>query len=127
MVELREKEAVLPANAPNQVTLHLTPETERHLRLQASRRGESLETFLGHLAERQAAETEVASDMLHQGMDWLSNRGEEAVRAARKCLFESSPPPLDLPPAKTVLDMVEGKWPGGESDAEIREALERLS
>ena len=37
------------------VTIQLTPETEHRLRQQASERGETLETYLRYLAEREAA------------------------------------------------------------------------
>jgi hypothetical protein len=48
-------------------------------------------------------------------------------RAARERILGASSPPRDIPPGKGVLDMVEGKWPGTEMGAEIREALDRMS
>ena len=56
------------------VTVELTPETEQRLRLQASRRGETLETFLRLLAEKEANGEANAPDVLSQGLDWLTHR-----------------------------------------------------
>ena len=109
------------------VTVQLTPETEQRLRRQASRRGETLETYLRHLAEKQAAGGAEAPDMLDRGLEWLTGRGADDVRAARQRILGASPPPRDLPAGKDLLDVVEGKWPGAETDAAIREALDRIS
>jgi hypothetical protein len=110
------------------VTVKLTPETEQQLRLQASRRGQTLETYLCQLAEKQASGPNFeVPDMLSQGLEWLTRRGPEEMRAARERILASAPPPRDVPAGKTVLDMMEGKWPGTETDAEIRDALNRIS
>ncbi len=109
------------------VTVQLTPETERQLRLQASRRGQTLETYLRLLAEKAASGDTEPPDMLSQGLEWLTRRGAEEVRAARERILGASPPPRDIPAGQTVLDVVEGKWPGTETDAEIRDALDRIS
>jgi hypothetical protein len=109
------------------VTVQLTPETEQRLRLRAQRRGETLETYLRYLAEKEAGGDTEGPDMLSQGVEWLTHRGAEAVRAARQRILGASPAPRDVPAGKTVLDVVEGKWPGTETDAEIREALDRMS
>jgi len=109
------------------VTVQLTPETEQQLRLQASRRGQTLETYLRHLAEKEASGDAEVSDMLSQGLAWLTRRGAEEVRSARARILGAAPTPRDVPAGKTVLDMMEGKWPGTETDAEIRDALGRTS
>jgi hypothetical protein len=109
------------------VIIQLTPETEQQLRLQASRRGQSLETFLRDLAEREASGDAAAPDMLNQGLEWLTHRGAEEVRAARERILGASPPPRDVPAGKTLLDLLEGTWHGRETDAEIRESLDRSS
>jgi len=109
------------------VSVELTPETEQRLRLQASRRGQTLETYLRHLAEKDANGATEVPDMLSQGLAWLTQRGAEEVRCARERILSASPPPRDVPAGKTVLDMMEGKWPGAETDAEIRDALGRIS
>src|SRR4051812_24032131 len=108
------------------VTVQLTPETELQLRRQASRRGETLETYLCHLAEKEAGEV-AATDMLSQGLEWLTGRGAEEVQAARQRILGTAPPPHDIPAGKSLVDVVEGTWPGTETDAAIREALDRMS
>lgn len=109
------------------VTVQLTPETEQQLRLQACRRGQTLETYLRLLAEKEARGDTAAGDMLNQGLAWLTGRGTEEVRAARDRILGAAPPPRDLPVGQTVLDVLEGNWPGAETDAEIRAALDRIS
>jgi hypothetical protein len=109
------------------VTVQLTPETEQQLRLQASWRGQTLETYLCHLAEKQANGDAEVPGMLSQGLEWLTHRGPEEVRSARERILGATPPPRDVPAGKTVLDMMEGKWPGTETDAEILDALGRIS
>jgi hypothetical protein len=109
------------------VTVQLTPETEQQLRLQAVRRGQTLETYLRELAEKEARSDAASADMLVQGLEWLTHRGPEDMRAARERILGASPAPRDVPAGKTVLDMIEGKWPGSETDAEIRDALDRIS
>jgi hypothetical protein len=86
-----------------------------------------LETYLRHLAEKEARDVAEAPDMLRQGLEWLAGRGPDDVHAARQRILGSSPPPRDIPAGKTVLDVIEGKWPGTETDAEIRDALGRTS
>ena len=109
------------------VTVQLTPEIEHRLRQRASRRGETLETYLRNLAEREASGNADTPDMLAQGVEWLTRRGPEEVQAARERILGAAPPPRDLPAGKSVVDVVEGKWPGNETDAEIRDALDRMS
>jgi hypothetical protein len=109
------------------VTVQLTPETEQRLRLQASRRGETLETYLRYLAEKEASADAQAPDMLEEGLEWLTRRSADEVRAARQRILGASAPPRDIPAGKSVIDVVEGKWPGTETDAEIRGALDRIS
>ena len=109
------------------ITVHLTPETEQRLRLRASQRGETLEVFLRELAEKEATGDTDASDLLGQGLEWLTRRSPEDVRAARERILGASPAAREIPAGKTVLDMVEGKWPGTETDAEIQDALARIS
>jgi hypothetical protein len=109
------------------VTVQLTPETEERLRQQASRRGETLEAYLRHLAEREAGGNGETPDMLDRGLEWLTSRGADEVRAARQRILGASPPARDLPAGKSLLDVVVGSWPGTETDAAIREALDRIS
>ena len=98
------------------VTVQLTTETELRLREQASRRGESLEDYLRHLAEKEATEDSAGTDKLDEGVDWLTGRCEAEVQSARDRILANSSRPRELPAGKNVLDVVEGKWPGSETD-----------
>ncbi|MEO2089728.1 MAG: antitoxin family protein [Gemmataceae bacterium] len=57
----------------------------------------------------------------------LTSRTQDEIMAAREEVQKASRPARPLPPGKTLSDMVEGKWPGDETDEQVREALERLS
>jgi predicted DNA-binding antitoxin AbrB/MazE fold protein len=69
----------------------------------------------------------VVASRLEQELSWLANRSAEAIEEARRRLFALTPPPTPIPEGKTLSDMVEGKWPGDETEEQVREALERLS
>ena len=64
---------------------------------------------------------------LEQELAWLANRSEADKEEAQRRLSALTPPPTPIPEGKTLSDMVEGKWPGDETDEQIRAALERLS
>jgi predicted DNA-binding antitoxin AbrB/MazE fold protein len=64
---------------------------------------------------------------LEREIRWLTSRTPEEVAATIERLDNISRPPTPLPPGKTLSDMVEGTWPGDETDEQIREALEKLS
>ncbi|MBP3957701.1 hypothetical protein J8F10_20820 [Gemmata sp. G18] len=64
---------------------------------------------------------------LEQELAWLANRSEADKEEARRRLSAIIPPPTPIPEGKTLSDMVEGKWPGDETNEQIRAALERLS
>jgi predicted DNA-binding antitoxin AbrB/MazE fold protein len=70
---------------------------------------------------------EVEESALEREIRWLTSRTPEEILTARERLEKISRPPTPLPPGKTLPDMVEGKWPGDETDEQIREALEKLS
>lgn len=109
------------------VTVQLTPEAAQQLRLQADQRGQTLEEYLGHVAEKQAHGGADAADPLRSGLDWLTHRGAAEVQAARERILGAAPAPQPVPAGKTVLDAIEGTWPGTETDAQIQEALDRNS
>jgi hypothetical protein len=118
-----------PANgaaiAPT-VAVHLQPDSEQRLRDKAREAGLSLQDYLEELAERDANKGG-PNDRLQQEIAWLTNRTPEEIEETRRRLIALSPPPTPIPEGKTLSDMVEGKWPGDETDEQIREALERLS
>ncbi len=101
------------------VSIQLPEETERRLRAQASHNGITLELLLRHIAEREAI------DPLADGITWLTDRTSADVEAARNRLLGQ--PVHSLPPGKSLVETVEGTWPGDESDEVVRAALDRLS
>jgi hypothetical protein len=60
-------------------------------------------------------------------LEWLTRRSLNDVHAARERVLGASPSAREIPAGKTIIDMVEGKWPGTETDAEIQDALTRIS
>ena len=64
---------------------------------------------------------------LEQELTRLRQRSPEQVAEARERILKASRPARPLPDGKSLSDMVEGKWPGDETDEEIRLALEELS
>jgi predicted DNA-binding antitoxin AbrB/MazE fold protein len=64
---------------------------------------------------------------LEKELAWLANRTADDIERTRHEILSASRPPLPIPAGKTLFDMVEGQWPGDETDEEIREALERIS
>lgn len=66
-------------------------------------------------------------DRLARAIERMRNRTSEEIQAARERIWAKSPPPRPLPEGKTLEDVVQGTWPGNETDEEILEMLERLS
>lgn len=67
------------------------------------------------------------ADALQLAIEKMRSRTPEQILADRERLYLSVRRGRALPEGKTLLDMVEGTWPGDETDEEIRDALERLS
>jgi len=57
----------------------------------------------------------------------MTHRTPEQIAQAQVQAMESYPPARAVPSGKTLADVVSGKWPGDETDAQIREALAELS
>lgn len=108
------------------VQLHLPSAVAEQLLLKAKANGLSLELYLEELAE-QAASANGHPDPLELAVKRLTSRTPEQVMADRQRLLASSPPARPLPEGKTLFDVVEGTWPGDETDEEIRDMLEKLS
>ena len=68
-----------------------------------------------------------AADALTAAVDKLVNRTEAEMLASRARVMKTVRLGRPLPEGKTVLDMIEGTWPGDETDERIFEALEGLS
>jgi hypothetical protein len=66
-------------------------------------------------------------DYLAEAIQESLARTPEQMLADRADVLAGSRKPTPLPPGKTLNDMVMGKWPGDETDEEIRVALEELS
>ncbi|MBA4188082.1 MAG: hypothetical protein C0467_08685 [Planctomycetaceae bacterium] len=64
---------------------------------------------------------------LEHELAWLAERSAGDIAKTRCRLFGLTPPAAVLPEGKTVSDMVEGRWPGDETDQQVRDALDRLS
>ena len=66
-------------------------------------------------------------DYLDEAVRAALARSPEQILADHAEVLAGSRKPTALPPGKTLDDMVMGKWPGDETDEEIRAALEELS
>ncbi len=67
---------------------------------------------------------------LEKAIAWaesLKHRTDAELEEDRRRIYALSPPPRPIPEGKTLADMVEGSWPGDETDEQINEALKRLS
>lgn len=64
---------------------------------------------------------------LERELRWLTSRTPEEIEAARQRIRAKARLGRPLPAGKTLSDVVQGTWPGDETDEEIREILERLS
>ena len=54
-------------------------------------------------------------------------RTPEEIAEARSRVLKASPCPRELPPGKTLEDIVMGHWPSDETDEQIFDALQKLS
>lgn len=66
-------------------------------------------------------------ESLEAALTRMTSRTPEEIAATRERLLAATPPPRELPPGKTIFDVVMGKWPGEETDEQILTALEKLS
>ena len=108
------------------VTVKLQTGTEQRLREKATAEGQTLETYLADLADREA-DGDGQPDPLAAAMRRFTARTPDEVLADRNAVLATARRGRAIPAGKTLFDVVEGTWPGDESDAEIRRALERLS
>ncbi|MDB5309448.1 MAG: hypothetical protein JWO38_3650 [Gemmataceae bacterium] len=108
------------------VQLQVPPAVEERLREKAKLAGLSLEVYLEELAE-QNAWANGHPDPLGLTVNQLTSRTPERIMADREIVLKTARPGRPLPEGKTLFDVVEGTWPGDETDEEIREMLTRLS
>jgi bifunctional DNA-binding transcriptional regulator/antitoxin component of YhaV-PrlF toxin-antitoxin module len=64
---------------------------------------------------------------LERAIDAMTNRTPEQLAAAQAHAMETYKPVRTVPAGKTLADMVAGKWPGDETDAQVFAALQELS
>lgn len=57
---------------------------------------------------------------LQRAVARMTSRTPEEVEATRARLFAEMESPTPLPPGKTLEDVISGKWPGDETDEEVR-------
>jgi len=57
----------------------------------------------------------------------VQSRLPQQVLADRERILGLTPEPRPIPQGKTLFDVVEGAWPGDETEEQIRESLEKLS
>ena len=70
---------------------------------------------------------EAEADALARAAARLADRTAAQIRADRERLLALTPAPRPLPDGKTLAEVVEGSWPGDESDAAVAVDLARLS
>ena len=85
-----------------------------------------MESFIEGLADREA-EVDESSDTIAKAVARIRNRSPEQMLADRERILGLTPPPRPIADGKTLFDVVERTWPGDETEAQIREILERLS
>ena len=66
-------------------------------------------------------------DALTEAVNKLINRTKAEMLASRARVMKTVRLGRPLPEGKTLADVVEGQWPGDETDEQIFEAPERLS
>jgi|GEM_PF-5061767 len=108
------------------ITIQLRTETRQKLRDRAVKAGMSLEMFIEGLAEREA-EADGSSDAIAKAVTRIQSRTPEQVLADRERILGLTPTPRAIPEDKTLFDVVEGTWPGDETEEQIRASLEKLS
>jgi hypothetical protein len=95
---------------------------------------DEIATFLSHLPP-QRYHIEISDvdgpgperDYLAEALQRARERTPEQLQADRADVLAGVRKGTPLPPGKTLDDMVRGKWPGDETDEQIRSALEELS
>ena len=118
----------------------ISPDVEKSLLVLAAQRsvdpavlgGALLEEVMrekGLLSQTNGSENTVPEDpgALARAVAAMVNRTPEQIEAAQEMALKEFQSERELPPGKTIFDVVCGKWPGNETDEEVYEALKRLS
>lgn len=119
------------------MNINISSETEKTLIEMALRNGQNVADYAGEIIEKQIQAQKLFSNTngadeddpnaLSQAISRMVNRTPEDIAKAQARAIAACRPRNDIPPGKTLFDMVAGKWPGDETDEQIEEALERLS
>jgi hypothetical protein len=116
------------------IPVTMSEKTEHALRRRADALGWTLEVYLSHVVwyETEHPRPPVNGrdpliEASEAGARYYLDRTPEQLEADRAELLRNARRARPLPPGKTLADMVVGKWPGDETDEEIRKALEELS
>ncbi len=117
------------------ITLDLTQDIEDRLREEAAKKGQDPAGFVRALVEKQlregevgAAEDDEAEDpgALARAVAKMTSRTPEERAEARARAIAELKPRIPPPPGSNGMEFVRGKWPGEETDEEIRAALEAV-
>lgn len=114
------------AETDEKLTIRIPAEVGQLLREKAKKEGLTLEEYLEEVAGREAY-VGGPNDAVKLAVERLTKRTPEEVLADRERILQSSRRGRPLPEGKTLYDVVEGTWPGDETDEEINKALEELS
>ena len=114
------------AETDERLSIRIPAEVGQLLREKAKKEGLTLVEYLEEVAGREAY-VGGPNDAIKLAVERLINRTPEEVLADRERILAKTPPPRPLPEGKTLNDVVEGTWPGDETDEEINKALEELS
>lgn len=119
------------------MVVNVSPLAEKQLAELATRTGQPLPDLAGSLLEEKLRETDPLAfingeeaedpDALAKAIAKLTSRTPEEIEETRARIFASMEPPRPLPEGKTLFDVLEGQWPGDETDEQVYEALRKLS
>lgn len=105
------------------ITIEVPAQDEARVReAQAKQDRETLKSVLGELA----ALTLLEPSPLDRAVAKLLSHTPEERQHTREALDAAAPKPRPLAPGESALDAVFGKWPGQETDAQVRQALDDL-
>ena len=114
-----------------EITITVSEEMQRKLQELAQESGLSVADCAHDMLEgsldRLRSPSSSAVDPVERYLTNLRCRTPEELAETQRLILAASRPRRIPPPGKTIADMVVGKWPGNETDAEIRAALEELS
>jgi hypothetical protein len=113
----------------------VSPEVEDQLAQLAHKNGKPIAEVAGALLEEKLRESlalkdeeeDTDPDALARAIARMTNRTPEEIAAAQQRAIVAYPAKNPLPPGQTILDVIDGKWPGNETDEEVFEALRKLS